>query len=422
VRYRYERFDNTNFGSGFEDTDGYHLIRLLAHADLHLTNYFRFFVQGKSALIEDGGIGANGAPRGTDADELDLEQAFADFNLPLTGGSDQLTLRVGRHEMAYGAQRVIGPSDWANARRAFDGGKIMLVTGRNQLDAFWVRPVDIEREEFNNGDSDISFAGLYDVYQLPDMFAKGDKSRAEAYALLLNRSNARFGQNAAAPAAAADEDRYTIGGRFYTAPKPFDLDVEAAYQFGQYDGGDISAWMVATEAGYTFDTVTLKPRLFVGFDYASGDDDPNDADLGTYNQLFPTSHTFFGYADVIGRQNIIDAHGGADLVLRENARWAKRVTLRIEDHFFWRANTDDALYATNSGVAAAPAVAGVARAAGGSDAAYVGNELDVLLNWQFDRHLLGYIGYSHVFAGEFIEDTGPNNDIDFIYAAMVFTF
>src|SRR5687767_11890892 len=92
VRYRYEYFNNTNFGSGFEDNDGYHLIRILAHADLHLGDNFRFFVQGKSALIEDGGIGADGAPRPIDADELDLQQAFADFRLPLAE-KDSLTLR-----------------------------------------------------------------------------------------------------------------------------------------------------------------------------------------------------------------------------------------------------------------------------------------------------------------------------------------
>ena len=41
-------------------------------------------------------------------------------------------------------------------------------------------------------------------------------------------------------------------------------------------------------------------------DIASGDDDPTDGDLETFNQLFPLGHAYFGYIDVIGRQNIID--------------------------------------------------------------------------------------------------------------------
>jgi hypothetical protein len=163
----------------------------------------------------------------------------------------------------------------------------------------------------------------------------------------------------------------------------------------------------------------------MGFDYASGDDDPNDSDLQTYNQLFPTAHQYFGYADVIGRQNIVDAHGGVQFHLLENKRFAKNLAFEIQQHVFWRANTSDALYNTGAGAAAAPPVAGIARAAGGSDASYVGNELDLLLNWQMDRHLAGYIGYSHFFAGDFISQTGGANgsqDIDSLYAALVYTF
>ncbi|CAN5447103.1 alginate export family protein [soil metagenome] len=425
VRYRYEYFNNTGFGGGFEDNDGYHLIRVLAHADLHLTEHFRFFLQGKSALIEDGGIGTNGAPRLSDADELDLQQAFADFILRPSVPGDSLTFRVGRRELAYATQRVIGPSDWGNARRTFDGVKVSLVTGQNTLDAFWVRPVDIEKEEFNNGDGRISFAGLFDTLVLPGLIAPGDKRRVDTYALALNRTNARFAQNAASSAAALDEDRYTIGARFSSAPKPFDFEIESAYQFGQFGDGDISAWMIATEAGFTIASQPFSPRLVVGFDYASGDRDPANPDLQTYNQLFPTTHAFFGQADVIGRQNIIDAHGGVELQLLENARYAKKLSLRADQHFFWRADTSDALYATNAGAASAPQSTGISRAAGGSNRAYVGSELDLILSWQMDRHVSGYIGYSHFFADDFIEDTGggiADRDIDFLYAALVYTF
>jgi len=36
VRYRYEYFNDFNFGAGQQDPNGYHLIRMLAHTDLHL--------------------------------------------------------------------------------------------------------------------------------------------------------------------------------------------------------------------------------------------------------------------------------------------------------------------------------------------------------------------------------------------------
>ena len=45
----------------------------------------------------------------------------------------------------------------------------------------------------------------------------------------------------------------------------------------------------------------------------------------------------------------------------------------------------------------------------------------MLINWQIDRHVAAYFGYSHFFAGDFLEETGPHEVIDFAYAALTFT-
>ena len=33
-----------------------------------------------------------------------------------------------------------------------------------------------------------------------------------------------------------------------------------------------------------------------------------------------------------------------------------------------------------------------------------------------------YTGYSHLFPGSFIEDTGDSNDTDYFYTALTYTF
>ena len=58
----------------------------------------------------------------------------------------------------------------------------------------------------------------------------------------------------------------------------------------------------------------------------------------------------------------------------------------------------------------------------GVESTEIGSEIDLLLNWQIDRHAAAYVGYSHFFAGEFIADTGPAEDIDFFYVALTYTF
>jgi hypothetical protein len=268
-----------------------------------------------------------------------------------------------------------------------------------------VNPVVVDEGPIDHSNDD-DFAGVYDTIGLPDVL-KGAGTKLDLYALYLDKTAATFAAGAGA------EERYTVGGRFFTNPKPWDVDVEAAYQFGDFADGDVSAWMVATEGGYTFAEAALAPRVYVGFDVASGDDDPTDGDLETFNQLFPLGHAYFGYIDAIGRQNIIDLHPGIEFTLAKEKRHVKKLSLRTDYHLFWRYSEDDALYGVGGGIQ---------RADTGTDARSVGSEVDVLLNWQIDRHLSAYFGYSHFFAGDFIDETGPSEDIDFVYAALAFTF
>jgi hypothetical protein len=402
IRERYEYFNHNNFGAGAQDENGFTLNRILLDADLHLGPNLRVFAQGKSSLEN----GREGGPRQPDEDQADIQQLFFDITIPLpTGPKDSTTFRVGRQDLIYGAQRLISPLDWTNDRRTFEGFKLSTAIGHQTIDAFYVRPVLIEAEELNRGDDDANFWGVYDTISCPDLIAKGSASKVEGYFLGLNKR-----KNTTTP---VDSDTYTIGARVYTNPKPWDLDIEGDYQFGQSGAGNISAYSLAAEGGYTLENCEFTPRFYLGFDIASGDQNPNNPNSQTFNQLFPLGHAYFGYIDVIGRQNIIDLHPGVESTLLKDKTWAKKVSLRADYHMFWRQSIDDAVYS---------AAGGVQRADNGSDASTIGQELDLLLNWQIERHTLIYVGYSHFFAGSFIQQTGPSQDIDFFYAAAVFTF
>jgi len=89
------------------------------------------------------------------------------------------------------------------------------------------------------------------------------------------------------------------------------------------------------------------------------------------------------------------------------------LTLSLQHYFFWRDSDRDALY-NKSGAVLRPGTATTAR--------YVGAEIDLLANYTFTRHILGYAGYSRFFTGEFIRETGPHKDSDFLYAAIQYTF
>src|SRR5260370_14985495 len=88
------------------------------NADLHLGPHVRAFAEGISATEQ----GRVGGPRASDVNQIDLHQAFVDVTFSLAADT-RLTLRGGRQVIVFGAERLIGVSDFTNVRRTFDGAR-----------------------------------------------------------------------------------------------------------------------------------------------------------------------------------------------------------------------------------------------------------------------------------------------------------
>ncbi len=391
LRGRLETFGNFNFGP--TNDANYFLYHFLLHGDLHLTKFVRIFAEGIDAESTDRDL--PGGLRTSDVNAFDLNQAFIDLNIPFADGT--LTLRGGRQSFAFGKQRLVSPLPWGNAYRHWDGFTAILETHGWNATGFWTEFAPVDKYHSDVPDGQTKFYGFYATHGKPvDPFA------VDAYFLGLNRED-----TVSFNGTAGRERRYTIGGRVFGTFKDFDYEVESAYQFGEVGSGDVSAWMFTTEEGYTFKPVPLAPRVWLGFDYASGDDSAG-GDVGTFNQLFPLGHAYFGYIDEIGRQNILDLHPGVSVKCASD-----KLTVKTETHFFWRAESADALYNAGGGV--------VRRGAPGTSKS-VGTELDFVANYRFNRHLDVEAGYSHFFPGTFIKQTGPDSDINFFYLQTQFYF
>jgi len=394
VRYEYKR--NEAFGSGRPASDGYLLTRYRVHGDLNYMDMVRVFIEGKFAFAHDRD---RSAPLIFE-DNAAFQNLFVDIT-PWRRDGSKLTVRLGRQELLYGRQRLVSSFVWANVMRTFDGFKAMLTLqdeqgGTWQIDGWWTRLVRTRKNHFNDPDPHTQFYGLYAAY-------KGQtKWGYDLYALGVER-NRRSNPNSRP----GTDHRVTLGGRFWTKDyAPWDHEAEGARQVGRFAGDQVSAWMAGVEVGYTLVDCDLQPRVWVGYEFASGDDDPSDGKVGTFNQLFPLGP--FGYIDVVGRQNIHDLRAGVDLKLHPN------VSVGLHVHNFWLAEKADALY--NAGGAA------LRRDATGSSGSYVGSEIDLIVKVKVDRHSSVLVGYSHFFAGQFVGGTGPDDDVDFVYVQYQFTF
>jgi hypothetical protein len=397
VRERFEIWRNFNFGQPptAEDDDEFLLSRFFLHADFHAGEHFRAFVMGKSALVTDREL--IGGRRTVDQDEADLQDAFVD--LMTTVGDTKLLLRSGRQEMAFGKQRLISPLDWANSRRTFDGFLASASRGTWTVSSFLTRPVAVDKYDFNEADNDTKFYGIYGAGKICR------NTDLDLYALRLQHDASTFNGTS------GDELRTTLGSRVAgpIGDSRFDYELEGAWQTGNVGSADIDASMVASQVGYKPEGWAWSPRIYVGFDLSTGDASAGDNDVGTFNQLFPLGHEYNGYIDFLGRQNLVAAIAGVSI------RPTEKFGADLRVHQFWRESDSDGVY--GAGGAASGGFGGSV-----SNSKDIGTEVDLTGSYKVDRHHALQAGYGHFFAGDFVEDASPGDDVDFVFFAWAFTF
>ncbi len=392
ARERYEYFHNSLWGQGPQDSNGYLLQRYMLHADLHLGPYVRFFGQLKSGLEN----GRTGGPRPTDEDKLDVHQVFLDGVLGF-GDNASLTLRGGRQEMAYGSSRLVSVREGPNVRQSFDGLRMILNAGAWRVDGFVTRPVETNPGYFDDGsDRTRAFWGGYAVRPFPVL----PEGNIDLYYLGIRRKEAEFDQGT------ASELRHSVGMRLWGRTQAWDYNFEFVYQWGNFGSGRIQAWTIASDTGYTIRSMLFTPRIGLKANIASGDRDPTDPDLQTFNALFPRG-AYFSEASLIGPANFMDLHPSLELRLTE------RVTLTTDWDFFWRQSLKDGIYGN---------AVNLVRSGQGSRARYIGSQPQTQVEWRANRHLTFTAVYAHFLAGPFLKETRPGKDVDYFTAWATYKF
>lgn len=413
LRVRYEHFENFLFDD--PNDDGYLLYRAFLHTDMHFGEHVRIFLEGRFADLNNRDL-PGGKREALDFDRGDIWNTFVEFRAPLE--RVKLSARIGRQELQYGAQRLISPLDWANNRRIFDGAVLQAASpeGNWKLDVFGAWPVNIRGESLyiNKRNQDYVFGGAYFTQRIQ---RTSRPTKWDGYFLIKDQDRG----------GGAEERRYTLGARLYgQATEKLSYELEGAYQFGHQksafarglrDTDSIRAWMLTAQSTYTFAETRFKPFVTLGFDYASGDSDPNDGRVETFDALFPLGHAFLGFIDLVGRANIVDYRASVGF-------WplAARLKVQADYHYFRRASGDDGLYNASGGLMRAPFfTTRNGRVLGVSDKD-IGHEVDLTLLYKHNRHLDFLFGYSRFWTGDYLQRTGASDNIHFFYGQAGFTF
>jgi hypothetical protein len=431
VRLRYELKENggiyPNFDFrkfGVDNDDAFLLLREKVHLGYRPCSWFDVFVEGR----DSSSFGDERDPS-PDADQFDLYQAYIELG---DRAQFPLTVRIGRQELVYGEERLIGNADWNNVPRSFDAAKLRFEIPGLWVDAFASRVVVPVQYEFNEANDYDWFSGLY----------------ASSSTLIPGQDTQLYflSRNASAKAATAASgslyplpsarDVLTVGGRVQSAPGQWhgwDYAAELAGQLGSVNlpvpgAGrrrlDHEALAATVAAGYTWTETYGTPRLGFEYNFASGDSNPSDGTDQTFENLFPTNHRLYGYMDFFGWRNLHDPRFSASL------RPAKPLLLTLDYHLFWLADTHDFFYPIGGQGrgASGPAQPGEPVSYGRHPqfSSYVGSELDLEAFYRPRPWLTIRAGYGHFFVGDYVRSSlapvGGATDADWAYVQTTFNF
>jgi len=388
-RERVEGFQNSGFTEGRDD--GYALSRVRFNVTVTPNKYLSFQANVQDARVGGKTVGPTTAPfRGP----FDLRALFADVGT----AKAPVAARLGRQELAFGEQRLLGHLAWVNTGRTWDAARGILRHKAFQVDVFAASLVRSLPDGFDKSGNGNRLVGAYATTAklLP-------KATVEPYVFVRHDENLR---SELGPFGSIDQT--TIGAR--TAGKlPLGLDygVEMALQRGSLADDSINAW-----AGHWQMRESLPGagavKLTSEYNFATGDKSAIDGTRGTFDQLYPTGHDKLGLADQVGWRN---THH-----LREGFEFSpvKATPISVNYQTWWLAEKTDGLYAANG--------SRIAFVAGGAASSHVGQEIDVQVTRALTPQLALAAGYAHMFAGDFLKQATPGKSYSYPYVMATYVF
>ncbi len=316
------------------------------------------------------------------------------------------------------AERLVGPFDFTNVGRSFDGARIAYDTSEWNLTALGSRPTQGGFEVSANRELDIEVAGLaWTLKRLP----QAPPLSARAFYLYYRdgRDDTVKVDNRPLPVRERDREPIavnTIGLDAITAidvgPGIVDGLLWGVVQTGTWGRESHSAWAYAVEAGYQLPLVLARPWLRVGWNSSSGDDDPGDGRHRTFFQLIPTARTY-ARLPFFNLMNLGDAF--AELQLRPH----DRVLIRSDFHWLRLTEGRDLWY--SGGGATSNTFFGYAGSPANGDRSLAALA-DVSVTVTLHQRLTLEAYYGHAFGRAVVGQTFARRDADYGFLEVTFSY
>lgn len=379
ARWREEFMRAYNVGTLRDD---YGFTRLMVGADVQAGHPERLHGRVLAELRDAQALSRTlpGGTRTTDGDRHDIQNLYADI------GYGRSFVRYGRQEVSLNRERLVGVPDWANTRRGSEGTRAQLVRGRVVLEGADIRPMIVRLDRGNRPDSTARLRTL----------SLGSTPGAVRFARGLPTQWNGYWYEQTIRTSSSLTRRLTTGARTLwqrgtprTSRLVTTLELEGALQRGHAGARELRAWFWVAETQLQWRRVRGTPSLALGLEEASSDRAATPGNEA-FAVLYPAAHQHGGFADVIGRPNVTEVHAISS--------WdpTPSLTLRGAWYRFDRRRLDDGVYNKQNALF---------RAASGSTARHVADEVDLTAAWKATTHWRVLVGGATVLPGAFLSST-----------------
>jgi hypothetical protein len=378
--------------AGFQN--GRKLDRLRANVAIQPKEWLLFYGEVQDARSFFNHHIANANPY---EDKWTFWQGYAQVGSTEGGWVDVL---AGREVLRFGDERVIGPSDWLNVGRTFNVARVDLHHPGYKVSVFATSVVPGDNSDLHNALPGNNLYGVYGSFQ--NIVPQADFEPYVVWRVAPSSSELSETLNR------GHLNEVTIGLHWKgELPAGFDYDTEFDGQTGSLGASSIAAWAGYASLGKIFHKVAATPRVFLEGNYASGTKNPTGHEWNTFDELYPSNHDKFGFADLVGRRNLEQFRVG----MEENVSKTWKIKQAFEG--YWLATSNDNFYAS-SGAISVVVHPGASR--------HIGNELDLDAEYQFNRGINFGFGYARLFSGQFLRTATQGQDYSYPYAYVEYHY
>ena len=259
-----------------------------------ILGYERDFLQARVSIQHEGlwGSESNG--------ELNIYEAWAQLKT-----KNGFFTRVGRQELVYDDERILGNDDWAMAALSHDVLKVGYEGHGHKAHAFFA---------YNQNNKNVIGGNFYKNGAQPykSMQAVWYHYDVPKIPLGVSLIFMNVGMQSGTEEKNHTTNQQLFGGYLKFKPKRFSLEASYYRQTGKaslnYESGmdlPLKAWMAGVKTGYDFNSYV---SAYAGYDYLSGDKEfvvPEQGAIGmtlhskitAFTSIFGSSHKFYGAMD-----------------------------------------------------------------------------------------------------------------------------